>query len=69
MSSKSPPQTPKFHTLQKLIKAFFHNIILLLDQLTDSEMLQLAVAESAKLVPWVLAGRRGIKVYLKVCWR
>jgi nucleolar complex protein 2 len=67
VSSKPPPHTPKFNTLQKLIKAFFHNIISLLDQLTDPEMLQLAVLESAKLVPWVLNNRRGIKIYLKVC--
>ncbi|KAK7035358.1 Nucleolar Complex 2 protein [Paramarasmius palmivorus] len=64
---KSPTQTQKFKTLQKLILSYFHNVIHLLDQLTDNEMIQLAVAESAKIIPYVTSSRKTVKLYLKKC--
>ncbi|KAG7447240.1 Noc2-domain-containing protein [Guyanagaster necrorhizus] len=64
---KPPTQTQKFKTLQKLILSCFHNIIHLLSQLTDNEMIELAVTESAKIVPYVVSSRKTIKLYLKKC--
>ncbi|KZT05233.1 Noc2-domain-containing protein [Laetiporus sulphureus 93-53] len=64
---KAPTQTPKWKTLQKLILSYFHNIMHLLTQLTDNEMLRLAILESAKLVPYVTGSRKAVKVYLRTC--
>jgi nucleolar complex protein 2 len=38
-----------------------------MDQMQDDEMLQLAISESARLVPYVITARKAIKQYLKVC--
>ncbi|KAG6907717.1 hypothetical protein DXG01_007630 [Tephrocybe rancida] len=59
--------TPKFKTLQKLILSYFHNVIHILSQLTDNELLQLAVTESAKLIPYIVSSRKAVKMYLKKC--
>ncbi|KAF5375408.1 hypothetical protein D9615_007998 [Tricholomella constricta] len=64
---KPPTQTPKFKTLQKLILAYFHNVIHILSQLTDNDLLQLAVTESAKLIPYIVSSRKAVKLYLKKC--
>ncbi|KAK0463081.1 Noc2-domain-containing protein [Desarmillaria tabescens] len=64
---KPPTQTQKFKTLQKLILSYFHNIIHLLSQLTDNETIELAVTESAKIIPYVVSSRKTIKLYLKKC--
>ncbi|KAF9054271.1 Noc2p family-domain-containing protein [Panaeolus papilionaceus] len=64
---KPPTQTPKFKTLQKLVLSFFHNIIHLLDQLTEEETVRLALTESAKLVPYIISSRKTVKTYLKKC--
>jgi hypothetical protein len=64
--SKPPTQTSTQKTLQKLILSHFHNIIHILSQLTDTEMLQLALGESAKILPYVVGSRKAIKGYLKV---
>ncbi|KAK0437025.1 Noc2-domain-containing protein [Armillaria borealis] len=64
---KPPTQTQKFKTLQKLILSCFHNIIHLLSQLTDNETIELAVTESAKIIPYVVSSRKTIKLYLKKC--
>ncbi|KAH8101332.1 Noc2-domain-containing protein [Cristinia sonorae] len=64
---KAPIQTPKWQTLQKLILSYFHNIINLLDQLTDSSLLELALSQSAKLVPYIVSSRKAVKEYLKAC--
>lgn len=64
--SKPPTQTPKQKGLQKLLLSYFHNIIHLLDQLTEPDMLQLALAESAKIVPHVINSRKAVRAYLKV---
>ncbi|KAI0695318.1 Noc2-domain-containing protein [Cytidiella melzeri] len=64
---KGPAQTPKWKTLQKLIISYFHNAAHLLTQLTDGEMLILALTESAKLLPYVTSSRKSVKVYLKTC--
>lgn len=66
-SSKPPTQTAKQKTLQKLILAYFNNVIHLIPQLTDKETLQLAFAESAKILPYVTTSRKAVKAYLKVC--
>ncbi|KAF5345806.1 hypothetical protein D9756_010886 [Leucocoprinus leucothites] len=62
---KPPTQTAKFKTLQKMILAYFHNVIHLLSQLTDKELLRLAVTESAKIIPYVVSSRKSVKSYLK----
>ncbi|OBZ74646.1 hypothetical protein A0H81_05343, partial [Grifola frondosa] len=64
---KAPAQTTKWKTLQKLILSYFHNVMHLLSQLTESDMLRLAMSESAKLVPYITSSRRTVKVYLKTC--
>lgn len=38
----------------------------LLTQLTDTELLVMALEETAKLVPYVTSSRKAVKVYLKV---
>lgn len=67
LSSKAPTQTQKFKTLQKLILSFFSNITHIISQLTDEDTLRLAIAESAKLVPYIISSRKAVKSYLKVC--
>ncbi|KAF8130270.1 Noc2-domain-containing protein [Boletus edulis] len=64
---KPPTQTKKQKALQKLILSYFSNIVHLIPQLTDTEMLQLAFAESAKILPYVTTSRRAVKAYLKQC--
>ncbi|KAF7320891.1 Noc2-domain-containing protein [Mycena chlorophos] len=64
---KPPTQTPTLKGLQKLILSYFQNVIHILSQLTDSDMLQLAVAESAKIVPYIMSSRKAVKLYLKKC--
>lgn len=49
-----------------MILAYFHNVIHLLSQLTDTELLRLAIAESAKIIPYVVSSRKSVKIYLKV---
>jgi nucleolar complex protein 2 len=66
LTSKPPTQTKKLKTMQKMILAYFHNTIHLIGQLTDNDMLLLAVNESAKIVPYIISSRKGIKSYLKV---
>jgi nucleolar complex protein 2 len=65
-SSKPPTQTPTQKTLQKLILSYFHNIIHILSQLTETETLQLALGESAKVLPYVVGSRKAVRGYLKV---
>ncbi|KAH0579853.1 hypothetical protein H2248_002680 [Termitomyces sp. 'cryptogamus'] len=62
---KPPTQTHKFKTLQKLILSYFHNVIHVLSQFTDNELVQLAVTESAKLIPYIVSSRKAVKLYLK----
>ncbi|KAL6308862.1 Noc2-domain-containing protein [Sparassis latifolia] len=64
---KAPIQTQKWKTLQKLILSYFHNVMHLLSQLTENDMLRLAVSESAKLVPYITSSRKAVKVHLKTC--
>lgn len=64
--SKSPTQNNKWKTLQKLILSYFHNVLNLMGQISDNDMLRLAFAETAKLVPYVTSNRKTVKVYLKV---
>lgn len=65
--SKPPTQTPKQKTLQKLLLSYFHNIIHIFSQLTENDMIQLALEESAKIVPYVIGSRKAVRAYLKVC--
>lgn len=37
-----------------------------MEQLSDDELLKLAVMESARLLPYVITSRKAIKLYLKV---
>ena len=64
--SKAPTQTQKLKTLQKLIVSFFHNVIHIIAQLSDPELLKLAVTESTKILPYVISSRKTVKLYLKV---
>ena len=66
-ASKPPTQTFKLSTIQKLILSFFLNVLHLIDQLSASDTLVLAVNESAKLLPYVVSSRKAVKLYLKVC--
>ncbi|KAI0651305.1 Noc2-domain-containing protein [Trametes meyenii] len=64
---KAPTQTNKWKALQKLILSYFHNVLHLMDQISDNDMLRLAFTETAKLVPYVTSSRKTVKVYLKTC--
>ncbi len=64
--SKGPTQTHKWKTLQKLIVSYFHNASHLLTQISDGQLLVLALTETAKLLPYVTGNRKAVKVYLKV---
>jgi nucleolar complex protein 2 len=64
-NSKAPTQTHKLKTLQKLITSFFHNTIHLISQLSDTELLKMAVTESTKILPYVSSSRKTVKLYLK----
>ncbi|TFY76896.1 hypothetical protein EWM64_g7117 [Hericium alpestre] len=64
---KAPAQTHKLKTLQKMILSYFHNVIHITSQMSDPDMLKLAVSESAKLLPYVVSSRRAVKQYLKAC--
>lgn len=64
--SKPPTQTQKLKTLQKLILSYFHNIIHITSQLSEPDLVKLAVAESAKLLPYIVGSRKAVKQYLKV---
>jgi nucleolar complex protein 2 len=66
--SKAPTQTQKLKTLQKLITSFFHNVIHIMSQLSDPELLKMAVTESTKILPYVISSRKTIKLYLKVAF-
>lgn len=46
--------------------SYFHNLIHIFSQLTDNELLQLAVTESAKIIPYIMSNRKAVKLYLKV---
>ncbi|KAJ7619529.1 Noc2-domain-containing protein [Roridomyces roridus] len=64
---KPPTQTAKLKALQKLILSYFQNVVHILSQLTDNEQLQLAVTESAKIIPYIVSSRKSVKLYLKKC--
>ncbi|KAI0282751.1 Noc2-domain-containing protein [Russula aff. rugulosa BPL654] len=64
---KAPTQTQKLKMLQKLITSFFHNVIHIMSQLSDPELLKMAVTESTKIIPYVISSRKTIKLYLKAC--
>lgn len=49
-----------------MILAYLHNVTHLLSQLTDPELLRLALTESAKILPYVVSSRKAVKLYLKV---
>lgn len=49
-----------------MILAYLHNLTHLLSQLTDKELLRLALTESAKILPYVVSSRKAVKMYLKV---
>lgn len=49
-----------------MILSYFQNVVHILSQLTDNEMLQVAVTESAKIIPYIVSSRKVVKVYLKV---
>ncbi|KAG0700504.1 Noc2-domain-containing protein [Suillus ampliporus] len=64
---KQPTQSAKLKALQKLTLSYFNNVVHLIPQLTDSEMLRLALTESAKILPYVVSSRKAVKTYLKKC--
>lgn len=64
---KPPTQNKKQKTLQKLILSYFHNAIHLISQLTETDMIRLAVTETAKIVPYIITSRKAVKLYLKTC--
>ena len=52
--------------MQKLVLSYFHNVLHLMSQISDNEILRLALSESAKLLPYVTSSRKTVKLYLKV---
>jgi hypothetical protein len=68
LGSKAPAQTEKLKALQKPILSFFHNVIHMLSQVTDHEIVQRSLTESAKLIPYIASSRKAVKLYLKVTY-
>lgn len=68
VTSKPPTQTQKWKTLQKLILSYFHNVIHILGQISNTTLLELAISQSGKLIPYVVGSRKAVKHYLKVVW-
>ncbi|KAM5532673.1 hypothetical protein V8D89_013642 [Ganoderma adspersum] len=64
---KAPTQTTKWKTLQKLVLSYFHNVLHLMSQISDTDILRLALSETAKLLPYVTSSRKTVKLYLKTC--
>ncbi|EIM84277.1 Noc2-domain-containing protein [Stereum hirsutum FP-91666 SS1] len=64
---KAPAQSHKLKTLQKLILSYFHNVMHVISQLSEPEMVKLAVTESSKLLPYVVSSRKTVKLYLRSC--
>ncbi|KAI9512144.1 Noc2-domain-containing protein [Russula earlei] len=62
---KAPAQTQKLKALQKPIISFSHHVIHIISQLSDPELLKMAVTESLKILPYVMSSRKTIKLYLK----
>ena len=46
--------------------SYFNNLVYIISQLTDDDMLHLAVTEGAKIVPYIITSRQAVKHYLKV---
>ncbi|KAF8317898.1 Noc2-domain-containing protein [Clavulina sp. PMI_390] len=65
---KAPAQNAKFKALQKLVLSYFLTVIHFVSELSDAPMQQLAVQESAKLIPYVISSRKAIRNYLKMCF-
>ena len=53
--------------MQKLILSYFHNVLHFMGQVSDNDMLRLALSETAKLVPYITSSRKTVKLYLKTC--
>ncbi|PIL25885.1 hypothetical protein GSI_11638 [Ganoderma sinense ZZ0214-1] len=64
---KAPTQTTKWKALQKLVLSYFHNVLHLMSQISDNDILRLALSETSKLVPYVTSSRKTVKLYLKTC--
>lgn len=65
--SKAPTQTTKWKTLQKFVLSYFHNVLHFMGQISDNDMLRLALSQTAKLVPYITSSRKTVKLYLKTC--
>lgn len=63
---KVPTQSKQYTTCMRLVKSFFASVIRLVSQMSDPDTLQLAINESARLVPYVLADKKATRLYLKV---
>jgi nucleolar complex protein 2 len=48
------------------VKSYFASFVRLLRQLSDTEMVTLAITESARLVPYIVGNRRVAKDYVNV---
>ncbi|KAI0752195.1 Noc2-domain-containing protein [Fomes fomentarius] len=64
---KAPTQTTKWKTLQKFVLSYFHNVLHFMGQISDDDMLRLALSQTAKLVPYITSNRKTVKLYLKTC--
>lgn len=66
--SKAPPPA-----LMKMVLSYMGNLIHLIGTLPDVEgvegLVGTCVRESARMVPWIIGGRKVVRAYLKVCPR
>ncbi|EJD52613.1 Noc2-domain-containing protein [Auricularia subglabra TFB-10046 SS5] len=62
---KPPIQTAKQQQLQRVIHAYIHNVLHLIEQGSDHDTLLLAVKETGKMVPYFVSSRKTVKTYLK----
>ncbi|KAG8959627.1 Nucleolar Complex 2 protein [Tulasnella sp. 419] len=62
---KAPAQSTKQKSLGKLVLSYFFNVLHLISQLSDPDMLTMAVSESSKIIPYVTTSRKAVKQYIK----
>ena len=64
--SKVPTQSKKYATAQRIIKSYFVSLHSLLSTLSsNTELLQLSITESSRLIPYLVGNRKASKDYLR----
>jgi nucleolar complex protein 2 len=64
--SKLSTQTKQYGIVQRLVKSYFASFVKLLRQLSDTDMIAIAINESARLIPYMVGNRKVAKDYVNV---